>query len=177
DSEDGRVRALQVFNKAGNTRIEAPWFIDASGDGDLATLAGAPYASGEDGQFQPVSIMFRMAGVDTKRLLNFVREAPQHFALGESDAIRGGRTDAQIAEELLRQNQPTVFLKGNGPLLESAIQRGEMYPTALIMIQPTSTARQDRKSTRLNSSHVKISYAAFCLKKQMRTEKNNCELR
>src|SRR5690606_41093940 len=26
--------------------------------------------------------------------------------------------------------------------------------------------RQDRKSTRLNSSHVKISYAVFCLKKQ-----------
>src|SRR5436309_3950699 len=28
--------------------------------------------------------------------------------------------------------------------------------------------RQDRKSTRLNSSHVKISYAVFCLKKKMR---------
>src|SRR5690606_40790757 len=29
---------------------------------------------------------------------------------------------------------------------------------------PPST-KQDRKSTRLNSSHVKISYAVFCLKK------------
>src|SRR5436305_8046040 len=28
------------------------------------------------------------------------------------------------------------------------------------------TARQDRKSTRLNSSHVRISYAVFCLKKK-----------
>src|SRR5436305_1257192 len=27
-------------------------------------------------------------------------------------------------------------------------------------------ARQDRKSTRLNSSHVRISYAVFCLKKK-----------
>src|SRR5436309_15252211 len=27
---------------------------------------------------------------------------------------------------------------------------------------------RDRKSTRLNSSHVKISYAVFCLKKKMR---------
>src|SRR5690606_41627198 len=27
-------------------------------------------------------------------------------------------------------------------------------------------ARADRKSTRLNSSHVKISYAVFCLKKK-----------
>src|SRR5690606_41734732 len=29
-------------------------------------------------------------------------------------------------------------------------------------------ARGDRKSTRLNSSHVKISYAVFCLKKKTR---------
>src|SRR5690606_40350195 len=31
-------------------------------------------------------------------------------------------------------------------------------------------AVQDRKSTRLNSSHVKISYAVFCLKKKINTK-------
>src|SRR5690606_39358465 len=31
--------------------------------------------------------------------------------------------------------------------------------------EPAATA-EDRKSTRLNSSHVKISYAVFCLKKK-----------
>src|SRR5690606_41857109 len=31
---------------------------------------------------------------------------------------------------------------------------------------PGGVARGDRKSTRLNSSHVKISYAVFCLKKK-----------
>src|SRR5947209_14248442 len=30
---------------------------------------------------------------------------------------------------------------------------------------------QDRKSTRLNSSHANISYAVFCLKKKKKTEK------
>src|SRR5438067_6067209 len=30
--------------------------------------------------------------------------------------------------------------------------------------------RRDRKSTRLNSSHVSISYAVFCLKKKKNTE-------
>src|SRR5690606_41783116 len=33
----------------------------------------------------------------------------------------------------------------------------------------TYTDSEDRKSTRLNSSHVKISYAVFCLKKTNRT--------
>src|SRR5690606_39744141 len=31
---------------------------------------------------------------------------------------------------------------------------------------PDRRLRRDRKSTRLNSSHVKISYAVFCLKKK-----------
>src|SRR5580700_6728758 len=33
----------------------------------------------------------------------------------------------------------------------------------------SSTPRPDRKSTRLNSSHVEISYAVFCLKKKKKS--------
>src|SRR5690606_41742312 len=40
--------------------------------------------------------------------------------------------------------------------------RAAAYPRA------PSARRSDRKSTRLNSSHVKISYAVFCLKKKKR---------
>src|SRR5690606_41635575 len=36
-----------------------------------------------------------------------------------------------------------------------------------LFVDPTADfVRRDRKSTRLNSSHVKISYAVFCLKKK-----------
>src|SRR5699024_11465836 len=35
-----------------------------------------------------------------------------------------------------------------------------------IATQAIALAEQDRKSTRLNSSHVSISYAVFCLKKK-----------
>src|SRR5690606_42158787 len=36
-----------------------------------------------------------------------------------------------------------------------------------------SARRRDRKSTRLNSSHVKTSYAVVCLKKQIKKKKEN----
>src|SRR2546428_1873649 len=36
------------------------------------------------------------------------------------------------------------------------------------------TARSDRKSTRLNSSHDQISYAVFCLKKKKEDQSRNC---
>src|SRR3712207_4629879 len=35
---------------------------------------------------------------------------------------------------------------------------------------------QDRKSTRLNSSHANISYAVFCLKKKKKTHANHSRL-
>src|SRR5690606_39469515 len=40
---------------------------------------------------------------------------------------------------------------------------GERAPR--IRLPSAANTRDDRKSTRLNSSHVKISYAVFCLKK------------
>src|SRR5690625_7124975 len=38
------------------------------------------------------------------------------------------------------------------------------FIVAIIFIRPKSGKEQDRKSTRLNSSHVAISHAVFCLK-------------
>src|SRR3712207_7822529 len=38
-------------------------------------------------------------------------------------------------------------------------------------VKPDGGCRQDRKSTRLNSSHANISYAVFCLKKKKQTLK------
>src|SRR2546426_8614587 len=40
---------------------------------------------------------------------------------------------------------------------------------ALALLRPSPGAFRDRKSTRLNSSHLVISYAVFCLKKKKKT--------
>src|SRR5207302_10180018 len=52
-------------------------------------------------------------------------------------------------------------------------QRPPRSAIGLARRHATSVARDprdaDRKSTRLNSSHVKISYAVFCLKKKKKT--------
>src|SRR5690606_40174413 len=50
-------------------------------------------------------------------------------------------------------------LHGREPLDRRAVDRG--HGSVL-----DRTALRDRKSTRLNSSHVKTSYAVFCLKKK-----------
>src|SRR5690349_22919756 len=43
--------------------------------------------------------------------------------------------------------------------------------------QATTTGAVDRKSTRLNSSHVEISYAVFCLKKKKKKKEEKKEKR
>src|SRR5438874_7864054 len=47
-------------------------------------------------------------------------------------------------------------------------QRARTWEAALILDDADDRAPEDRKSTRLNSSHVEISYAVFCLKKKNR---------
>ena len=49
-------------------------------------------------------------------------------------------------------------------------------PVLLFLDEPTG-ALEDRKSTRLNSSHVRISYAVFCLKKNVRSGRASCRER
>src|SRR5690625_7102655 len=44
---------------------------------------------------------------------------------------------------------------------------GVAAPAAAAAPRSAAGARVDRKSTRLNSSHVAISYAVFCLKKKI----------
>src|SRR5690606_41624629 len=46
-------------------------------------------------------------------------------------------------------------------------------PSAPRHRRPWETRTRDRKSTRLNSSHVKISYAVFCLKKKKQLLSNS----
>lgn len=142
--QDGVVTGLVVVNKSGRTIVTADHFIDCSGDGDLAVQAGAPFeVSDSSGDLQPISLMFRMGNVDSAALLKFARANVASLAVGESDYIRGHKTDEELVDLLVKQGQPSVFFKSEGPFLGEAIRRGDLAPTALIMIQPTSAARRE----------------------------------
>jgi hypothetical protein len=141
---DGVVSGLVVVNKSGRTLVSADWFIDCSGDGDLAVRAGAPYElSDASGDLQPLSLMFRMSNVDAQSLLRFAQANVDSLAVGESDYIRGSLSDRQLVDKLVEQGEPSLFFKSEGPFLGDAIRRGDLAPTALIMIQPTSKARRE----------------------------------
>src|SRR2546422_1552547 len=79
-------------------------------------------------------------------------------AVGQRGLAATGQVDVQgraAADRDLPQLRPRLLLDGDAGLAASADPGGLGAVTA-----------EDRKSTRLNSSHGYISYAVFCLKKK-----------
>src|SRR5207302_11502955 len=64
---------------------------------------------------------------------------------------------------------PTKTMSGEIEINEPVRASDTSGPWGDNSASPARTVTLDRKSTRLNSSHVKISYAVFCLKKKKNT--------
>ena len=67
--DGNRVVGIITENKSGRQAWRAKVVIDASGDGDVAARAGAEFVKGREGdsRMQPVTLMFKIGGVDCER--------------------------------------------------------------------------------------------------------------
>src|SRR5690606_40422833 len=91
----------------------------------------------------PYTTLFRSRDRDHQTQVGF-----RHFALGLAGlCLAGGHALVDVFQILERQHH-------------RALQLDEL----LLDFLNVGNVALDRKSTRLNSSHVKISYAVFCLK-------------
>src|SRR5688572_31839670 len=82
---------------------------------------------------------------------------------------------SSIIHEAAQRVAPTP----TNPIREHATRRDVIAERKSAGKDDDLNARQDRKSTRLNSSHSQISYAVFCLKKKkkkkyIKKKKTNC---
>ena len=86
------ICGVVVENKSGRQVLLGRVVVDASGDGDIAARAGAPYMLGvgpEDytanlapkGTLSQMGVMFRMGNVVLDRLFKFFKDNPQHFVV------------------------------------------------------------------------------------------------
>jgi FAD dependent oxidoreductase len=66
DVNGGVIQSIRLTGKSGAMNLRARIFVDSTGDGDLAALAGCHLEVGraEDGLCQPMTLCFRVAGVD-----------------------------------------------------------------------------------------------------------------
>jgi hypothetical protein len=75
---DGRVEAIVFETKSGPIVLKARVSVDATGDGDIAALAGAPFDVGRDGDnsVQPMTLMFRMVEFEHAAFAAYTKAHP-----------------------------------------------------------------------------------------------------
>lgn len=79
-SAAGRVDALLLETKSGRVAVRGRVFVDCSGDGDLAHLAGAAMEKGDAaGRLLYPTLMFRVGNVDNERAGEAWRTIPERM--------------------------------------------------------------------------------------------------
>src|SRR5438874_4051845 len=88
----------------------------------------------------------------------------ENYTLSLHDAL----PISALANREQRRIGPLMSQREGGSVLPSDFRlRRRTWQSSFECYRPSyRSPRRDRKSTRLNSSHVEISYAVFCLKKK-----------
>jgi len=90
--EDDSVTGVVCTYKGRQHTFTAKVIVDASGDGDVATFAGAEMVEGreEDGRHMPVSLVFALANVDTERFFAFLKDEREQYKVILDEAVDTG---------------------------------------------------------------------------------------
>lgn len=78
--QQGIIKGVIVESKSGREAILAERVIDATGDADIATRAGARVFKTPREDMMAASVMFSMTGVDKTRFIESVKADPQTYA-------------------------------------------------------------------------------------------------
>ncbi|MGE5618104.1 MAG: FAD-dependent oxidoreductase [Sphingomonadaceae bacterium] len=115
---DGRrVAGVVLESKSGRQAALAKVVVDCTGDADIAAAAGVPCVKGRerDGKMRPVSVIFRMGGIDVREMVEFARAHPEDFT-------------ADPTFQLLDIDRGLVRVFGFFREVEDARMRGELDP-------------------------------------------------
>ncbi|MBX3239909.1 MAG: FAD-dependent oxidoreductase [Chitinophagaceae bacterium] len=94
--EGTKVTSVIIENKSGRQVINPQYVIDCSADADIATMAKAPFVKGrkEDGAMQPVTLFFRIGGIEMNKLRlwmkanrELLKDSPTDEEIDSSEAI------------------------------------------------------------------------------------------
>lgn len=111
------ISKIICFSQGEKICFVSKQYIDASGDAVLSKLAGVSFDIGQDGQTQPFSLRFNMAGVDIGKFASWIKDF---------DVDRKVTTVFQVGEELHFSTAYTQEGKDWAlcPLFEEGVEQG-----------------------------------------------------
>jgi ribulose 1,5-bisphosphate synthetase/thiazole synthase len=139
------IAGVIIESKAGRQAILARRVIDATGDADIATRAGAPVCKTPKEKMMAVSVMFSMSGVSKQRFIDAVKADPQTYAdwsgNGEWDYETTGKEDKLFSPFLRKPFQ-------------KALEAGVIPPYLKTIAGTWGTVTDQGDLTYLNLVHV-----------------------
>lgn len=92
--EEEKIKAIIIHNKDGISAVKGSYFIDCTGDGDVAYYLGLPLESGDkNGMNQALSLRFQMTNIDCDRFGEYLeslgQEGTTRQPLLHTAAVRG----------------------------------------------------------------------------------------
>ena len=137
------MTGLEVLTKSGEREIDASILIDATGDADVAAMAGAPFEMGnpENGMTQAMTLMFTIGGVYIGKSLAYAKQHPDQMKFPKP------ATDADIDHMM----QGAVGIAGFYKEVEEARANGEFpLPQDLVFFISLPTPGQ----VVVNTTHI-----------------------
>ena len=115
EADGGAIRKLVFTVKGGHIAVKAKVFIDATGDADLAHMAGVPCTVGMDGNgiSQPLTTNLKLVNVDIAAVKAYIRANPANFP-------------AMIDAPKVIDRAPRLSLNGFRKELKAARESGEL---------------------------------------------------
>lgn len=152
-NDGDQIKGVIVENKSGRGAILADAVVDATGDGDVAARAGAPFAIGreEDEKTQPMTLMFHIGGVDIEAFMRYRRLHPDQFRgeQGLYDLVE----KATIAGDLDLPREDILFFK--------LPRRGEVVVNSTRVINVLGTDAWDLTRAEVESRNQAVMILKF----------------
>ncbi len=114
EREGNVIKSVSVATKAGVLTFGARYFIDCTGDADLAMQAGCPFRLGRsDGLCQPMTLCFRVGNVDTQAFFQGLKQTQDKYKeLKAAGIIKNPREDilafGTLVDNVLHMNTTRV---------------------------------------------------------------------
>lgn len=162
--EGNKITGVVAVNKSGMQAIRGDYFIDATGDGDIAYFAGVPMLP-KSQAMQPGTLCFYLTGVDTSTERMHIIHQKNHRFNHQATFVR----DTLFA---LRE-QGVHVPKFGGPWLATTMQPG------CITVNMTRAAVNAVDSEDLQQAELQMREDAYCLIKLLQEhveEFKNCQL-
>jgi len=151
--EKGHLKEVVLYGKGNEVSVKAEVFIDCTGDGDVAYLAGCSYEAGQPGTgvLQPPTVMFTLEDVDTERLYDYIEKHPEEMTFSATIDHRPGydadyfRASSNHVFVGLRKTFDRMHAEGKCPVNRETLiyiksfHEGEVYVNSTRLLNTDAT--------------------------------------